>query len=330
LSISAFLYKFSLVKKNTDKHCMRPLASLHAAALALLFANTTMAMDCAKWFAELSGKPIFVYASKASGLIVGASNDVLITALHATGLIPEVLSPWLPLANEMANVAKTATGKEWIYSGLSKQMADGVALGSILGHSMTATVNHGPATGLITFASNMGLTYWFPNKYFHTIMHGAHRLIPESLPVLRNAVKHPVGQGFVGVSMIVVIEQLLRKAEALAEQAPHIFDSHPKTPSDEQKVNRAMAGFLLSGKILPEKSGMNKDDLLRYVFGATKEEGLFSYSGKPEEIKKPRLNEKEKGEIRALLKTDFSSAVQALLTEDEIQKMTERLSALVN
>ena len=268
-------------------------------------------------------------------MAVGSSNDVLLTLVHAgSGLVPAALNPWLPLANEIANVTKTATGKAWIYSGLTKQAVDGVALGSILGHSLTATAEHGPVTGSIVFAANMGLTYWFPNKYFHSIMHGFPKLIPASVPALRKAAATPVGQGMVGVSMILIIERLLEKSEQLAEAAPHLFQG--KKPAEEisppakpdEKMRKALAAFLLDGAIRPPRSKENIDPLLIYVLGASKERGLFSSAATAAGPAPPKLTPEAKRHISQLLTRDLTEVTQGLLLPGESALVRENLRRL--
>jgi hypothetical protein len=275
----------------------------------------------------------------AGGMLVGSSNDIMVTCLHCVaGIIPSALEPWLPLSNEIANVTSTASGKRWIYSGITKQMADGVAMGSILGHSMTAGAQHGPVTGGLTLAANLGLTYWFPNKYLHKIMHLVPELVPQQFSKMQYIAKSKVGQGLVGVSIIVVIEQALEKSEQIAVQAPKwIFrpgtpSFQPLPPLQEEQVRHATAAYLLDGRLgLSEKDVSHPDELEAYLFGATKEGGLFSAPSSaktPPSMRLPHLNQRTLEAISTLdqntLKTEFGT----LLTDEEINAFYERLQTL--
>lgn len=303
--------------------------ALYVTVLFLLIASPSSgAEECTDWFSKISSLPGVQLSTKALGLAVGSSNDVLITVMHGAGLIPSALGPWLPLSNEIANVARTVTGKEWIYSGMMKQSADGVALGAIIGHSLSATMNHGPLTGSLTFAANMGLTYWFPNKYLHTIMHGLPELIPDSKPGLKKIARGPVGQGVIGLSMIVIIEQLLEKSESMAEKAPHMFEPKQKKKDLEDDTRKATAAFLFDGIFQPATTKELHDQLLQYALGITREEGLLSFSAKA--TSPPKLSQQAKSQISKLVKTDLKKACGNLLTEPEIASIRDRLNRLAD
>lgn len=161
------------------------------------------------------------YASQTSGIVLGSINDIVLTATQgALEVVSPGLSKWFPLANEIANVASTATGKEWIYSGIRKRIIDGVALGAIGSQSIRAGIDHGPVAGLLTFAVTYGLTYWFPNKYFHKIMTAVPNGIPEKY---RSTLKNPAGQGFIGISMIVVLELVLENSQHFVQRLPGLI-----------------------------------------------------------------------------------------------------------
>lgn len=161
------------------------------------------------------------YATHTTGVVLGSINGIVITASGGNAqLLAPAFAKWLPLYNEIANVASTSTGRSWIYSGVRKNLIDGIAMGGIIAQSLDATTRHGVAAGALTFAVTTTLTYWFPNKYFHSIMKG----IPKKLPAsVRGLFEHPAGQGFIGISMIFLLERILEKAQLAAQILPTLF-----------------------------------------------------------------------------------------------------------
>jgi hypothetical protein len=296
-------------------------------------------VSCEASVAATLKEKLFNRSVFAGGMIVGSSNDIMITCLHCVaGVIPSALEPWLPLSNEIANVTSSAAGKRWIYSGISKQMADGVAMGSILGHSMTAGAQHGPLTGGLTLAANLGLTYWFPNKYLHQIMHLVPELVPQKFSRVQYITKSKVGQGMIGVSIIVVIEQALEKSEQIAVKAPKwIFGPgtpslQPLPPIQEDQVRHATAAYLLDGRLgLSEKDVSHPDEIEAYLFGATPEGGLFSApisATAPPLMRLPQLSQRALQAISNLDRNTLKSEYGSLLTDEEISAFYERMQRL--
>ncbi len=198
-------------------------------------------------------------------------------------------------------------------------------------------MEHGPVTGSLTFVANMGITYWFPNKYFHTIMHGIPELIPLNLGRTKKFAAAKGGQALIGVSLIVVIEQILQKAEELSRKAPSMFGNKPSKDLEqktfeniEDKVKKATAGFIIDGTLLKDNFG-NNDDLLIYLLNATQEGGLFS----GDENTSSLLLQKIKLQDPFLDLKSFETRGQSLglrleplLSADEILKFNLRLNLL--
>jgi hypothetical protein len=317
-----------MVSDERMEHCMmtgRVFAFFWLLGIPLAAAGEG---KCTGWYAKLNESPKIRVAAKAAGTVIGSANGIVITVLGGTGFVPKEVAAWLPFTNEIANISKTATGKDWIYSGISKQMADGVALGAIFGHTLSATTNHGPLTGGLTLAANLGLTYWFPNKYLHSIMHGAAGLVPESLPKLKRFANRRVGQGMVGISVVVIVEQLLKRAEELAETAPHLWDSQKgDTDSMDDQIRKAGAAFLLDAQLEPDADQARHRKLLQYLFGISREQGLFSAF--PEQEPELQLNEKEKSKIKSLLEADLLSLTKNQLHESEAEDIKHRAALLL-
>jgi hypothetical protein len=164
-----------------------------------------------------------VVATQATGVGIGIANDVAITLTRGQfELLPHDFTKWLLFANEFANITATSTGKQWFYSGMRKRVADGIALGAILGSSLHAGATEGPLTGFAALAASYGLTYWFPNKYFHSIMVD----VPAKLPAyLRQPLQTGVGKAVIGVSMVVALEIVLERAIELANHIPGFLHS---------------------------------------------------------------------------------------------------------
>jgi hypothetical protein len=269
-------------------------------------------------------------------MVVGSVNDVAVTLLHcSSAVIPPAMGRWLPLVNEMANLAATSTGRRWIYEGPSKSLADGVALGAILGHSATAAVTYGPVTGALTLAANLGLTYWFPNKYFHTILVDLPQKIPDRYAHVKGFATSRAGRAVVGVSMIYLIEKILQKAEWLAATAPNSLNSaSPSTGpapagadpgAAERKTRQSLALFLIEGCAFGDSTVSDpiRDRILRYMAGATREGGLFSLPLEPNSscprVLDPDTREKLIGCVGKVAREP------GLVTREETRGMRERL-----
>lgn len=198
--------------------------------------------------------PWIQYSNQVAGTVIGVANDVVVTATHGgLELLAPGISKWILFANETANVVSTSTGKSWIYSGVRKRLIDGVAMGAIIGQSVKAGVESGPYAAASTFAINVGLTFWFPNKYFHSIMVSLPKYMPKPI---REALEHPVGQGFVGLSMIAVLEIVVEHTKELAHFLPGLFSyqTMPKMffgPVIEDTFDREPDLF-----VLPSRQGM--------------------------------------------------------------------------
>lgn len=212
------------------------------------------------------------------GLTAGIANDVTLTI--TTGqyqLIPVAMAKWLPFFNESANVLSTATGKKWIYSGLSKQVIDGVALGALAGQALSAGADHGAIVGALNLAAGVGLTFWFPNKYFHTMMHAVPGKLPKSL---RKFGRSGVGQGVIGIGLIILLEQVLEHTLELIEKIPLLFAQN--TFADRSiaavraplKIEHALALFFLESK-LEKVPAANRDQILLWIAGASSSRQLF-------------------------------------------------------
>jgi hypothetical protein len=273
--------------------------------------NTFGKADCGEIVEKTSFLKGFIAKSAAPvGMVVGGASDILITCLGcATGVMPELLRPWLPLANEIANVAAGSTGKKWLYAGPSKSLADGIALGAIAGHTLSATVSHGPLAGGITLLSNLGITYWFPNKYLEPIMHKTPELISKSASKAKNLAKSGPGQALIGVSVIVVLEQLLKHSANLALMASNKTDDEKKDKMPELSVNQALAAFLLDAKNEKESDSL----ALPYILG---------FGSKGSEIS-PAVATKISEEIN-------SERFSLLLSESEKSQALKRLDQLVS
>ena len=285
--------------------------------------------------------PLIVKAARPAGLIVGTSNDIVI-ALTGQGFIPNAIAKWLPMSNEMANVAAGSTGRRWIYSGISKILADNVAMGSMVGHSVNQTIEHGPVNGGLTMLASFGLTYWFPNKYFHSIMHGIPSLIPAALPKTKSFAKTGAGQATIGVSMIVIEEVILLKTEALIDKVPPVGWGHrageskepaaekpkaePSPAQREARSSQAAAAYLVEGKLFGDDktSDEDRDRMLIFLTGATHEEGLFSQTAKSAAPSLP-VDAKKLESLKSLMSTE---GFVSLLTPEELGGLRERVQSL--
>ena len=203
-------------------------------------------VDCHTLFdsADLE-KRGFARADYLAGVVIGSFNDVVITLTRGGSQpIPHEIAKWMPLFNEIANVLSHVTGREWIYSGSRKRFIDGVALGSIVGQTLTMGVQHGPLAGALNFAVTYGLTYWFPNNHFSSVLKGVPKLFPERLA---RAAKSPVGQGVIGISLIVLIEKILEGANHQIVQNTGTIASGEK--SGMLDLQHLLALFILLGDL---------------------------------------------------------------------------------
>ncbi len=258
-------------------------------------------------------------------------NGVVLTATSgAIQLLPLAFSKWLPLFNEIANVAATATGRNWLYSGTRKRVIDGIALGGIAGQALHAGGEHGALAGALTFGVSVGLTYWFPNKYFHSIMRGIPKKLPEPL---RKAGASPVGQGVIGISMIVVLEQILEHAQHLAQILPKLLGAkavpgravanNDDTANQEIPVRHALALFIFDSVIPSNANSLERTKLVLYLAGIDLQGHFFSDRPAPLAVKtisRPvhaALHDKLEGEV-----------MRGLLSEDERRDIEARMNVV--
>ncbi|MBC7693619.1 MAG: hypothetical protein H7222_17775 [Methylotenera sp.] len=266
----------------------------------------------------------FEKAASPIGMVVGGARDIILT-VTGVAIFPNAVAQWLPLSNEMANVLSHSTPMKWLYEGLSKKMVDGIAAGSIFSHSIAMGHESGVVVGGLTFAADMGLTYWFPNNYFHKIMH----TIPQYLPgdKLKKAGETKVGQGVIGVSMIAVLEQVVHHTELLIQMIPQLFGAiqGPARSLASSEVQRgvelrhALAIFLIEG----EFSGGVDEKTVLWLAGADKEGGIFSYRSKLT----PVLTVK----VDAVTRENFvrcEPLFRQLLSENEMTHLQTRFSEL--
>ena len=177
------------------------------------------------------------------GILLGASSDIVLTISSGNiRMLPETISRWLPLFNEMANVMSSSTGQKWLYSGTIKKVVDGVALGAIFAHAIHEdNVEESGAVGALILAADLGLTFWFPNKYFHKIMVKTPSLLPKQL---KGMAQGKFGQAVIGISMIAILEQILQRTEHLATKFPHEKERGPT----EKEINEAIDIFLTASR----------------------------------------------------------------------------------
>jgi hypothetical protein len=263
--------------------------STSASALsAITVSDSIRVEDCGTLFLEADAKApssLLRHASTVSGLILGSVNGILLTA--TTGnftLIPAEIAKWLPLFNEIANVSSTATGKTWIYSGNFKRVIDGIALGGIAGQAISVGADKGPLAGVLTFGVSFGLTYWFPNNFFHPIMVNVPKYFPSKI---RGALETTAGQGVIGITMIVMLEQILEHAQNLAQIIPHFISANrPPTRNiagvreleRNVLIQHALTLMFLDSRIPLDIKGNRRDGILLYLSGATSGGNFFGPS----------------------------------------------------
>lgn len=183
-------------------------------------------------------------ASEVTGFAVGISNDVFLTlSRNEYHLLPPEVARWTIFFNEFANIISTSTGKKWIYSGTRKRVIDNVALGVLLGSSLRLGISDGLVTGALGFGASYGLTYWFPNKYFHGLMEG----IPKKLPTrLGRVFETGFGKAFIGVSMIVAVEITLEHAIEIAQWLPRYLNLVETGRADKGRRIASLESNLIS------------------------------------------------------------------------------------
>lgn len=252
------------------------------------------------------------------GFSAGIANDVTITI--TTGqyqLLPAAIAKWLPFFNESANVLSTATGKKWIYSGLSKQVIDGVALGALAGQALSAGVEHGGIVGALNLAAGVGLTFWFPNKYFHSIMHS----IPQKLPKSFRKFAHSgAGQGVIGIGLIILLEQIMEHTFELIEKIPQLFAQNSFVDRSVAGVRpvvsaeHALALFFLESKLerIPEA---NRDQILLWIAGVNASRRLFT----PDSVLKKPSIKISASMVAPVMKLVESEVFHSLLNPKEIE-----------
>jgi hypothetical protein len=227
--------------------------------------------------------------------------------------MPDAIAKWLPLSNEIANVASTATGQQWIYSGYQKQIVDGIALGGIAGQALSVGAEKGPLAGALTFGVSVGLTYWFPNNYFHPIMDGIPKLLPKNM---RKAAASSVGQGFIGLTMIIILESILNHAQHLVQSAPNFISTHSSLVKDgtrdlifkEVKLEHAIALWILDSILPPSMTDDSRTRALLYLSGLNASGELFTSHGA---VVKPAIS--FTGDTRALIQNTINSDVMMQL-----------------
>lgn len=302
------------------------LMAIHPVALA---SGTAGEPQCSSVFEGQKSfrQTIVGQIPQAAGLILGSVNGVLLTASGgAVSAMPEQLAKWLPLFNEIANVTSTATGREWIYSGRQKQVIDGIALGGIAGQALSVGAEKGMLAGALTFGVSVGLTYWFPNKYFHSIMQGIPKLLPGAA---QKAALSSVGQGAIGISMIVVLERVLEHAQHLVQLAPQFLSvksgstravaSEAKRPSIS--IAHALALSILESALQSEAPGHERTQRLLHVAGAGADGDLFLNVAA---VARPEAPLRESDRVAILAKLN-GEAMSVLLSPAEIHAIRQRL-----
>ncbi|MEO5668873.1 MAG: hypothetical protein ABIR96_12505 [Bdellovibrionota bacterium] len=252
---------------------------------------------------------------KPAGLTLGVANDLLVTCLRCSSIIPDSVAGFLPLSNDIANVAANATGKRWLYNGLSKSIADGIAMGTIVGHAITSTSAHGPVSGLLTFAGSMGITYWFPVKYFHPVMHGIPEVIPESMATAKKFAKSISGQTMIGASLIVVVEQTMHHAEELIlkHTGEHPL---PGTEAENKRIEDALTMYLVDGAA-NASSQLNAADQDRFDASLV----YLIKGGAPPEGVSPKVK-------RRLTQLNLTTSLGSLLSADRIAELQTRVNTI--
>jgi hypothetical protein len=265
-------------------------------------------------------------SSTIAGLVLGSVNGIVLTATTGNmSVIPSEAAKWIPLFNEIANVTSTASGKKWIYSGNTKLAIDGIALGGITGQALSVGADQGALSGALTFGVSVGLTYWFPNKFFHPIMVG----IPERLPKqMRQIAKSPIGQGAIGISMIVILEKVLEHAQHLVQAVPHLL-SESEGPrrmiagvSAVQSVSmpHALTLFFLNSTLPDTLQGELRERTLLHLSGVSQEGSLFNSSTR---VAAP-LERLDRVASARLLNVVRSEVFRQILTAEEQEGLLNR------
>lgn len=312
---------------------LNPKPAFASGALKACTSELVSSVVDASW---ATTQPLLLKAPKPVGLAIGIGNS-MIKLTCGVSMLPPAIEPWLPLSNEIANVLSTSTGAKWIYSGMSKELADGIGLGSIIGQTTLATAVHGPVGGGITLAANLTFSYWFPNTYLHTILHSAPELVPGQLKYIRSAVGSPVGQGVIGISIIVIIEHILHYANHLSETAPNPFkvtESKPAldTETDARLSTAAMiVDNLISDNLTTAPTNEQQKShqyLLRYLVGNSGDGKLFSTLTDPPTggASSIKLTDGEKARLIQLAPQDLQKKLALLLSPEQLQALLKRVS----
>ncbi len=273
------------------------------------------------------------FAAKPAGFALGAAHDIFVTALGGSAFLPGGIRYLLPLTNEIANIAATSTGKRWLYHGVSKGLADNVALGAILGGTLTATVTHGPLSGAISLAAGVGIAYWLPLQFLHPFMVGVPKMIPDRYKKTKAFAKSGPGQAFLGLSFVGVLEVLLMQSSKLVAAASwnDEDDGKKKDPNEisEEKAKQAAAIFMIDGFLFDKSNLTNeeRDQALIYLSGTTRNGGTFSASARSS-LPKPSVT-LEASKVVALNDYLDRQALKDVLTDEQRSDIKQRAAALV-
>jgi hypothetical protein len=262
------------------------------------------------------------------GIVLGSANGVVMTASSGQyELMPADAAKWLPFFNEIANASSTTTGKQWIYSGTQKQVIDGIALGALGGQALRVTAEKGPLAGALTLGVSVGLSYWFPNKYFHPIMTGIPKTLPEKLKIIARS---KPGMGVIGISLIYILEHVLEHAQQIAQAIPQYFSMTQgstakitRSPSQEAAVSleHAVALWILDAALPETLSHDNRMHELLYLSGANLWGNFFTTTGV---FERPQFPISE--ETKETIKEKFNSKVMSqLLTATERESVLSKL-----
>ncbi|MBC7386127.1 MAG: hypothetical protein H7301_08215 [Cryobacterium sp.] len=301
--------------------------------------TTKQSQQKCPWFLTQVAK--YQYALTPVGWVLGSADAVVLTVSAGQwSLLPASLSQILPMTNEIANVMSSATGQKWIYAGSGKQFADSVAMGALVGHSIAATSEHGMIVGALTAAANYGLTYWFPIKYFHTILHGIPKILPESV---RTAAESKVGLGVLGISLIAIIEMVLHYTEELIEKVPGLFseaslvENGRRTASVSEPIPLAhsLALFFIDHALFgdkapaDEKEKASQSKALLLVSGV-RGHSLFNSAFSPGMKKElQRLPAEAFGHLdRVIALTGRKGLLRSLLSSTELKDLGERIRVI--
>lgn len=296
-------------------------------------------VNCWKYYAGLLRRELvkhsdtIQFAAKPTGFLLGAANDIVITALGGAGFLPHGIRALLPLTNEIASVAATSTGKRWLYHGISKSLADNVSLASILGGALSSGLAHGPISGGISLAAGVGIAYWLPLTFLHPFMVGVPKAIPERFKKTKAFAESGPGKAVLGISFIGTLEVLLWQSHKLVEMASWHpdHDEEKKDPKEisEEEAKQAAAIFLLDGFLFDKSdlTGEERDKALIYLSGTTRDGGTFSASARTS-LPKPDVT-LEPSKFAALHKYLEKQVIKDLLTAEQRSDIKQRAASLV-